>query len=192
MTIQLMRNSSGNDAIVQLGFDQITRAMVDAFFEEVYPCSVFGFLRKNPFYESFENGYVSRGLLLSLCSLSVKYVLPKHEEQSRRWSAEAKSHAHRDIESGQVTASTLGSLILCFHQELFNRIFGAAWMTSGVAIRLAFALRFNLTPNTAPPGTLPMAWADGESRRRMMWAVYAMDIVLQCTKIFFTNPTSMR
>lgn len=169
--------------------------MVDAFFDEVYPCSVFGFLQRAEFYESFDTGTTLRGLLLAVCSLSLKYLLDNPEEQSRMWVSEAKALAMRDIDQGEMTLATLSTLILCFHQELFHRAFGAAWMTSGTIIRLvpkmkidcgniyinifarlAFALRLNLTTNAPPPGTKQISWSDGEYRRRLMWAVYVIDM----------------
>lgn len=101
----------------------------------MYPCSVFAFLNKATFLKAFEDGKAPEGLTLAVCSIAGRYISVDHGEYSRDWAAEAKSVTFREIERGHVTAATLGSLILCFHLELFDRVFGAAWITSGMAIR---------------------------------------------------------
>lgn len=119
----------------KLATSQVKRALIDAFFNEVYPCSVFSFLERDSFYRKFETSDIPKGLLSAISSLSIRYVFTDHEEHSQRLCSEAKAQAFKDIQRGAMTASTLAILILCFHQELFNRVFGAAWMTSGMAIR---------------------------------------------------------
>lgn len=109
--------------------------LVETYFIEVYPCSVFAFINKVTFLKAFNEGKAPEGLLLAVCSISARYASVEHEEHARDWAARAKSITFGEIERGRVTAATLGSLVLCFHLELFDRVFGAAWMTSGIAIR---------------------------------------------------------
>jgi hypothetical protein len=66
--------------------------------------------------------------------MSAKYVL-EDVSPAAGWMAEAKRQAMQAIQSGSLTTYTLSTLVLCFHYELFNREFVAAWMTSGSAIR---------------------------------------------------------
>ena len=40
-----------------------------------------------------------------------------------------------EIEHGRMTSATLGSLVICFHFDLYARDLVAAWMTSGSTIR---------------------------------------------------------
>lgn len=121
--------------MTRVGTTLISIDLIAAFFTEVYPCTPCGFIQQDKVCRAFDRGVAPAGLLLAMCSLSAKYVITEHAQFAQSWLAEAKDKTFRDIARGHTTPSTLGSLVLCFYQELYLRDFGKAWVTSGNAIR---------------------------------------------------------
>lgn len=119
----------------RLGALSLSRDLIDAFFRDVYPCAPLGFLHQEKFCRAVEASRVPSALLLAVCSMGARYIPTGDDAQAREWIALAKKQSMEEVGNGHMTVSTLGCLVLCFHQELYSGDFGLAWMTSGIAIR---------------------------------------------------------
>ena len=121
----------------QVGNARLIKELINAYFVDVYPCTIFSFLHRATFIKAVEDESVSLCLLLAVCAISAKFVLTD-AAPAQKWIAEAKRQAMMEIENGRMTSATLGSLVICFHFDLYARDLVAAWMTSGSAIRSVY------------------------------------------------------
>jgi hypothetical protein len=126
---------SSEISATRLGALSLSRDLIDAFFRDVYPCAPLGFLHQEKFCRAVEASRAPSALLLAVCSMGARYIPTGDDAQAREWIALAKKQSMEEVGNGHMTVSTLGCLVLCFHQELYSGDFGLAWMTSGIAIR---------------------------------------------------------
>ncbi|KAJ6441592.1 fungal transcriptional regulatory protein [Purpureocillium lavendulum] len=171
------------------------RRVVEQYFANVHPLRCFAFVHKPSFMRQLDRGFASddeSALLHIICAHGAKFLLlgsgagdltPPPPPAGLRgagnqWARRAEYLLLANF--GKISVQRLMTAILLhdFHFRLGE--YGQALMISGLAVRMAHALKINAEYNAdvlcaderdaAAPSV-----ASRESRRRLMWACYVLD-----------------
>ncbi|GJN78162.1 hypothetical protein PLIIFM63780_001655 [Purpureocillium lilacinum] len=171
------------------------RRVVEQYFANVHPLRCFAFVHKPSFMRQLDRGFASddeSALLHIICAHGAKFLLlgsgagdltPPPPPVGLRgagnqWARRAEFLLLANF--GKISVQRLMTAILLhdFHFRLGE--YGQALMISGLAVRMAHALKINAEYNAdvlcaderdaAAPSV-----ASRESRRRLMWACYVLD-----------------
>ncbi|KAG6122890.1 hypothetical protein E4U14_003764 [Claviceps sp. LM454 group G7] len=167
------------------------RRVVEQYFANVHPLRCFAFVHKPSFMRQLDNGLSSddeSALLHIICAHGAKFLLlteaqedhgvpPLLQDAGNEWAKRAEYLMLANF--GKISVQRLMTAILLhdFHFRLGE--YGQALMISGLAVRMAHALKINTEydpdilctqADTAAPSV-----ASRESRRRLMWACYVLD-----------------
>ncbi|KAG5920268.1 hypothetical protein E4U61_008022 [Claviceps capensis] len=169
------------------------RHVVEQYFANVHPLRCFAFVHKPSFMRQLDNGLSSddeSALLHIICAHGAKFLVlteaqedhgapgpPLLQDAGNEWAKRAEYLMLANF--GKISVQRLMTAILLhdFHFRLGE--YGQALMISGLAVRMAHALKINTEydadilctqVDTAAPSV-----ASRESRRRLMWACYVLD-----------------
>ncbi|KZZ93868.1 Transcription factor [Moelleriella libera RCEF 2490] len=168
------------------------RRVVEQYFSNVHPLRCFAFVHKPSFMRALDKGFTSddeSALLHIICAHGAKFLVlsaahgdssapaPFVKSAGNQWAKRAEYLMLANF--GRISVQRLMTAILLhdFHFRLGE--YGQALMLSGLAVRMAHALKINTEYNadilcTEMDSNAPSV-ASRESRRRLMWACYVLD-----------------
>ncbi|OAQ62375.1 fungal transcriptional regulatory protein [Pochonia chlamydosporia 170] len=168
------------------------RRVVEQYFSNVHPLRCFAFVHKPSFMRQLDKGFSSddeSALLHIICAHGAKFLVlgaaqgeasapPSFlKNAGNQWAKRAEYLMLANF--GKISVQRLMTAILLhdFHFRLGE--YGQALMISGLAVRMAHALKINTEYNsdilcTEENNSAPSV-ASRESRRRLMWACYVLD-----------------
>ncbi|OAA38365.1 Transcription factor [Metarhizium rileyi] len=176
------------------------RRVVEQYFSNVHPLRCFAFVHKPSFMRQLDKGIVSddeSALLHIICAHGAKFLVLSADQgdsnsppsllrnAGNQWAKRAESLMLTNF--GNISVQRLMTAILLhdFHFRLGE--YGQALMLSGLAVRMAHALKINTEYNSdilcteeeeeeekGEDSSTPSV-ASRESRRRLMWACYVLD-----------------
>ncbi|KAG5942303.1 hypothetical protein E4U59_001189 [Claviceps monticola] len=167
------------------------RRVVEQYFANVHPLRCFAFVHKPSFVRQLDNGLSSddeSALLHIICAHGAKFLVlteaqedhgapPLLQDAGNEWAKRAEYLMLANF--GKISVQRLMTAILLhdFHFRLGE--YGQALMISGLAVRMAHALKINTEYDTdilcTQVDTAAPSVASRESRRRLMWACYVLD-----------------
>ncbi|KAF3076141.1 hypothetical protein CFAM422_001094 [Trichoderma lentiforme] len=167
------------------------RRVVEQYFANVHPIRCFAFVHKPSFMRQLDKGFTSddeSALLHIICAHGAKfYVLNQNEHHTsassfirlagNEWAKRAEFLILTNFGKISVQRLMVAILLHDFHFRLGE--YSHALMLSGLAVRMAHALKINVE---ASPDVLCTDSSESapsvvtrESRRRLMWACYVLD-----------------
>ncbi|KAG5992193.1 hypothetical protein E4U43_003829, partial [Claviceps pusilla] len=168
------------------------RRVVEQYFTNLHPLRCFAFVHKPSFMRQLDKGLSSddeSALLHIICAHGAKFLvltaglgdssapLSLWKNAGNQWAKRAEYLMLANF--GRISVQRLMTAILLhdFHFRLGE--YGQALMISGLAVRMAQALKINTEYNadilcTQGDAAAPSV-ASRESRRRLMWACYVLD-----------------
>ncbi|PHH60613.1 hypothetical protein CDD81_1403 [Ophiocordyceps australis] len=168
------------------------RRVVEQYFANVHPLRCFAFVHKPSFMSQLDKGLTSddeSALLHVICAHGAKFLVLGSAQgdetpppaalhaAGNQWAKRAEFLMLANF--GRISVQRLMTAILLhdFHFRLGE--YGQALMISGLAVRMAHALKINIEYNSDilcanEDGSAPSV-ASRESRRRLMWACYVLD-----------------
>ncbi|KAF2023322.1 hypothetical protein EK21DRAFT_81204 [Setomelanomma holmii] len=169
-------------------------ALLDAYFNNVHPIRVFAFEHKPSFIRMLDEGQLTdpsdQALLHIMCALGAKFYalewsesfapLSKELIQSAgmQWAKIAEEMFFADYSTISITK--LKVLILLHDQEARTGNYAGSFLLTGLVIRMAHALQLNNEVSAdimcKDEGGSPNEASVRESRRRLMWACYMIDV----------------
>ncbi|EFX00646.1 nitrate assimilation regulatory protein [Grosmannia clavigera kw1407] len=148
----------------------------DNFFGYVHHIPTFAFLHRASLMQRFHAGLVEKSLLLALVGVTslMTDLGPGTRDLGTRCITEAEALALGGLERPSTLA--LQTLVFVVHHRILSGRFSSAFMLHGVASRLASALRLEHEDNR-------LCFLARESRRRLMWALYMIDVSMASSQI---------
>lgn len=144
---------------------------LDSYLSNVHPICFQNILHPGVLLEGLEKA--PKLLLLAICGASAKFLDDSEEaEKGRRWIAEAKNLAMRDLNS--VSTLTLVVLQTIALHDIHEADLLSAWNLTGISIRMMHQLKLN----RQSPDSVPTSFLEQECTRRLMWSVFVSDILL--------------
>ncbi|KAJ3178040.1 hypothetical protein HDU87_003818 [Geranomyces variabilis] len=156
---------------------EATAELLHLFFQYLHP--VMPLIHKPTFYANFANH--SQLLLNAMYALAARFSLhPSIKTESCYNAGDVfyiKAREMVDHYMDVPNASTVTALLILANYAAESDRGSAAWMYSGMAIRMAQELKLNVEPDFedsfAPTSNL--TWLDKESRRRLWWNCFILD-----------------
>ncbi|KAF2134924.1 hypothetical protein P153DRAFT_305844 [Dothidotthia symphoricarpi CBS 119687] len=167
--------------------------LLDAYFNNVHPIRVFAFEHKPTFIRMLDEGQLvdssDQALLHVMCALGARFYaveysesfasLPKDLIQSagNQWAKTAEEIFFADYST--ISMTKLKVLILLHDQEARTGNYAGSFLLTGLVIRMAHALQLNNEASTdilCKVDGCPNELTIRESRRRLMWACYMLDV----------------
>lgn len=141
----------------------------DNFFRHIHHIPLFSFLHQASLMQRYHSGSMDRALLLSLIGITTLLTDLGHgaREYGMRCVTVAERLILRDLD--KPTVLKIQTLVLIIKHRIFCRRFSDAFMLTGLASRFAAALRLN---HENPR----LCFLAQESRRRLMWSLFMIDI----------------
>ena len=179
--------SSGEEARMQvegaaaLPPKELQQHLAETFFEYIYGQSYF-LLHKGRYMLDLKAGTVPPYLNLAVCAVSARFS--NHPDlqtdppflRGEQWSKPAQEIALSVFDTPNMN-TLIVLVLLCLHG--FGCCQGGrAWMLSGMAHRMSYALRLHKDPEFDGLGAEPghrLSFVDREVRRRAMWACFCLD-----------------
>lgn len=136
-------------------------ALVDAFFDTLYPLPSYSFLHPATTMKQCRDGQMHRSLASAICAVTA-FHLGHHKAAASRWTQDAEQSIWMRLESP--TIPLLQALLLVIYYRMESGNFQRAFMLTATAARFAAALRLN----HERPGLDPISM---ETRRRTVWSL---------------------
>ncbi|KAH8724439.1 fungal-specific transcription factor domain-containing protein [Phaeosphaeriaceae sp. PMI808] len=169
-------------------------ALLDAYFNNVHPIRVFAFEHKPSFIRMLDEGQLTdpsdQALVHIMCALGAKFYaldwsesfspLSKDLIQSAgmQWAKIAEEMFFADYSTISITK--LKVLVLLHDQEARTGNYAGSFLLTGLVVRMAHALQLNNEISAdilcKEEGGSPNEASVRESRRRLMWACYMIDV----------------
>ncbi|KAF1848771.1 uncharacterized protein K460DRAFT_280242 [Cucurbitaria berberidis CBS 394.84] len=169
-------------------------ALLDAYFNNVHPIRVFAFEHKPSFIRMLDEGQLidssDQALLHIMCALGARFYALDYSESfaplskeliqsaGSQWAKTAEEMFFADYSTISITK--LKVLILLHDQEARTGNYAGSFLLTGLVIRMAHALQLNnevsMDVLCKEVGGSPNEVSVRESRRRMMWACYMIDV----------------
>lgn len=160
---------------------RIQEHLAEVYFDYIYGQTYF-LLHKGRFMVALRAGTLPPYLILAVCAISARFS--NHPElqteppflRGEDWAKSAQEIALRHFDSPN-TATLVVFLLLCLHGFGCCQS-GRAWMMSGMAHRMSYALRLHKDPDHDGLGAergATLTFVEREVRRRAMWACFQMD-----------------
>jgi hypothetical protein len=147
---------------------EIVRKAFDDFFENINPLPRISFLNEPSLRLAFNRGEADPALILSICANCALFLW--HDELSKRagaqWISAAEDIILKDLDHPSIPR--VQATLLVIQHRLESRCFTKAFMLIPLAARGAFGFRLNYEHENLP-------FQEQEIRRRVMWAVWAME-----------------
>lgn len=139
------------------------------FFRHIHHIPLFSYLHQASLMQRYHSGSMDRPLLLSLIGITslLTDLGGGAREYGSRCIAVAERLILRDLD--RPTVLKIQALVLIIKHRIFSRRFSDAFVLTGMASRFAAALRLN---HEIPK----LCFLAQESRRRLMWSLYMIDI----------------
>lgn len=146
-------------------------AIFDNFFLHLYPVTVFSYLHKASLIQRYRSDLRDEALLHALVGITslltdvsptIKNDAPRHMD-----AAEALVLGH----FSRPSVAKVQTLVLLIEYRILSQQNEAAFVLMSIAVRYSYALRLNYE---APS----MCFLARESRRRLMWSVFLLDMHL--------------
>ncbi|OAA71535.1 Fungal transcriptional regulatory protein [Cordyceps fumosorosea ARSEF 2679] len=168
------------------------RRVVEQYFANIHPLRCFAFVHKPTFMRQLDNGLTTddeSALLHIVCAHGAKFhalsVVGNHATKTSLISAAGKHWAKRAEylllanNFGIISVQRLMTVILLHEYHFRQGEYSQALMMSGLAVRMAHALKINSehSPDIMCSDATEAAPSvvSRESRRRLMWACYILD-----------------
>ncbi|KAL6705712.1 hypothetical protein ACN47E_006501 [Coniothyrium glycines] len=168
--------------------------LLDEYFNNVHPIRVFAFEHKPSFIRMLDEGQLidtaDQALLHIMCALGAKFYALEYSEAfapltkdliqaaGAQWAKIAEEMFFADYSTISITK--LKVLILLHDQEARTGNYAGSFLLTGLVIRMAHALQLNneLSQDVMcrEEGASPNEVSVRESRRRLMWACYMIDV----------------
>lgn len=141
------------------------------FFRHIHHIPLFSYLHQASLMQRYHTGSMDRPLLLSLIGITSLLTDLGHGHGAREYGSRCVAVAERLIlrELDRPTVLKIQALVLIIKHRIFCRRFSDAFMLTGLASRFAAALRLN---HENPR----LCFLAQESRRRLMWSLFMIDI----------------
>ncbi|XWW96345.1 hypothetical protein V2A60_004318 [Cordyceps javanica] len=174
------------------------RELVDIYFAQVHTVRCLGFLHIPTFMERFREDESlaadSSGLIYIICALAAPFICAKvadtrddddpasrrYHEAGRGWAASAMQRIFANF--GSSTVESLAVSVLAHEHLTRTGDHTKALLVSGMVARQVQILQLNLEHDDdtlcVSPGSL--ASETKESRRRLFWACYLQDALIEC------------
>ncbi|KAI1771210.1 hypothetical protein F4818DRAFT_215905 [Hypoxylon cercidicola] len=153
-------SSSEDDNATPVISDEML-ALVDMFFEKIYPMPSFAFLHPATTKRRCRDGVRHKVLSLAICAVAALYSA-RNTEEAPRWVEEAEQYIWQHLESP--TIPRLQALLLIIHYCMEAGRFQRAFMLIAIAARSATAMRLNHERQDLDPTAK-------EVRRRIVWSL---------------------
>ncbi|ATY59983.1 Fungal transcriptional regulatory [Cordyceps militaris] len=182
----------------QLPSSHRVRALVDMYFAQVHTVRCLGFLHIPTFMDRFREDEAlladSSGLVYIMCALAAPFLYAKtvdspesdpasglrYHEAGRGWAASAMQRVFANF--GASTVDSLAVSVLVHEHLIRTGDHTKALLLSGMVARHVQILQLNLEHDDdtlcASAGSLPSETR--ESRRRLFWACYLQDALIEC------------
>lgn len=172
---------TAEDGSADLPSKEIQIHLAEVFFDYIYGQSYF-LLHKGRYMVDLHAGSVPPYLNLAVCAVSARFST--HPElqtepaflRGEQWSKPAQDIALSVFDTPNIT-TLIVLILLCLHG--FGCCQGGrAWMLSGMAHRMSYALRLHKDPENDGLGIeqgQKLSFVDREIRRRAMWACFCLD-----------------
>lgn len=141
------------------------------FFRHIHHIPLFSYLHQASLMQRYHTGSMDRPLLLSLIGITSLLTDLGHGHGAREYGSRCVAVAEKLIlrELDRPTVLKIQALVLIIKHRIFCRRFSDAFMLTGLASRFAAALRLN---HENPR----LCFLAQESRRRLMWSLFMIDI----------------
>lgn len=141
------------------------------FFRHIHHIPLFSYLHQASLMQRYHTGSMDRPLLLSLIGITSLLTDLGHGHGAREYGSRCIAVAEKLIlrELDRPTILKIQALVLIIKHRIFCRRFSDAFMLTGLASRFATALRLN---HENPR----LCFLAQESRRRLMWSLFMIDI----------------
>lgn len=141
------------------------------FFRHIHHIPLFSYLHQASLMQRYHTGSMDRSLLLSLIGITSLLTNLQHGHGAREYGSRCIAVAEKLIlrELDRPTVLKVQALVLIIKHRIFCRRFSDAFMLTGLASRFAAALRLN---HENPR----LCFLAQESRRRLMWSLFMIDI----------------
>jgi hypothetical protein len=168
--------------------------LLDAYFSNVHPIRVFGFIHKPSFMQRLDDGSLTepadRALLHIICALGARFYALDYHQSTNTLSQEIIQHAGSQwakiaetilfSDYGSISVARLKALVLLHDYEARMGNYAQSFLLTGWITRMAHALQINLEASKDILGLETSCSADEvlerETRRRLMWACYMIDM----------------
>lgn len=157
---------------IALPDDQTMMRIFDNFFQQVHPIPTFSFFHKASLIHQSRTPERDECLLLAI--VGITSLLTDLGDELRETGAQCAAAAERTIMAHYDEAPTLGkvqTLVIIVAYRMLTERFDAAFTLMSIAARFAYALRLNYENPKLP-------FLVQESRRRLMWSVFLLDVSL--------------
>ncbi|KAI1078763.1 hypothetical protein F5B20DRAFT_203051 [Whalleya microplaca] len=138
------------------------------FFRHVHHVPVFSFLHRASLMQRYHTGMMDKALLLALVGITslLTDLGPGTREYGARCMDECQGMVLQDLDNPSTIK--IQALVFIMKHRMLSRRFTSAFMLVATAARFAYALRLNYeNPN--------LCFLARESRRRLTWALLAID-----------------
>lgn len=149
--------------------EALTMRTFELFFRHIHHIPLFSYLHQASLMQRYHSGLMDRSLLFALIGITsmLTDLGPGVKTYGNKCIDIAETLILRDLE--QPTVLKIQTLVLIIKHRIFSRHFSSAFMLTGLASRFAAALRLNYENSQ-------LCFLAQESRRRLMWALYIIDI----------------
>lgn len=145
------------------GIPEAMLALVDTFFEAIYPLPSYAFLHPETTRKRCRDGQFHTPLALALCAVAAQHMgSPSDRNRASQWIQDAERSIYDNIDCP--TVPRLQTLLLIINHRMETGRFSRAFMFTGLAARFAFGMRLN----HEHPQLDPVA---REVRRRILWSL---------------------
>ena len=142
-------------------------ALVDAFFEAIYPLPSYAFLHPETTKKRCRDGQFHTALAFALCAVAAQHMgTAGDRDTASRWVRDAEQSIWEHLECP--TVPRLQTLLLIIHHRMETGRFDRAFMLIAIAARFVAAMKLN----HEHPHLDPVA---REVRRRIVWSLKIME-----------------
>ncbi|KAF2440104.1 hypothetical protein P171DRAFT_457819 [Karstenula rhodostoma CBS 690.94] len=162
--------------------------LLDAYFNNVHPIRVFAFVHKPSFMRMLDESLVidsaNRALLHIMCAHAAKFHVLEYSESTSplpreviqaagsQWAKIAEEMYFSDYST--ISVVKLKVLVLLHDHEARLGNYAGSFLLTGLIVRMAHALQIHVESEEQPGVTNDVSLR--ESRRRLMWACYMVDV----------------
>jgi hypothetical protein len=170
------------------------RGLLEAYFDNVHPVRVFAFVHRPSFMRMLEEGLLTeasdQALLYIMCALGARFYTLEYSEATEtlprdliqragsQWAKVAEQKFFADYSS--ISVIKLKVLVLLHDYEARTGNYAASFLLTGMIIRMAHALQINQELSSdilcKDEACVSNEVSLRESRRRLMWACYVVDV----------------
>ncbi|KAJ5612232.1 hypothetical protein N7510_005426 [Penicillium lagena] len=172
-----------DNAATSLKDMRLVRVLVGTFFRDIAPLRSFGFIHEPSFMQRLDAIVHSSSpdpLLLAICALATK--TKEHtalRDIGTGWARTALQIVFSHI--GRIEIQSLMAIVLLHEHSARTEEMGLCFLLSSLACRFCQALQLNVEYDLDfSCETSALSTTDKETRRRLMWACYCIDISTAC------------